>query len=461
MDITIDRALIYAILKGGVPAFQSAKNLGIEADFLTFEDEHIFRAMEEIFLPKGKMPSLAELKIHCKVDVPPTDENFDVELCGKQVIKRALATKLSDGLGPIEQDLTTDPFASRTALQELVQSTNWSMGLVARTDSPAAIEEVEKRYLEAKARKEGLLGYSSPWPLRDKQSLGLQKGEVTVVLAKRKTGKSWMLFKWAEHIWANKIKLPDGKEESELKPGECLLVVSMEMPVWQVMRRFFAIHRKLDYELFRAGKLPTAEEKMFFDWTAEMKKPNQARPFVVFVGSDKVRTVRDLVGLVAQYQPKVVFIDGFYILGREGKGKQAPMWERAMNNISEIKLDVAVGMSVPVVATTQLSGQVKRGDLNAEADAVAYAKSIGDYADAIDGLFGSDDFKEQGRRVLRGMEAREFITVDLDINFNPKTQDYSEIGVNQEKSIEQQKLQKKNYKDQDDDDEDAEFPIGD
>jgi hypothetical protein len=459
VDYTVDRALIYAILKGGVSAFQAAKNHGIEASFLTFEDETIFRAMEEVFLPKGKMPSLAELAIHCKVDVPPTEENFDVDLCSKQIIKRALANKLSEGLGPIEQDLTTDPFSSRSKLQVLVQETNWSMGLVARTDSPAAIEEVEKRYLEAKAQKEGLLGYSSPWPLRDKQSLGLQKGEVTVVLAKRKTGKSWFLFKWAEHIWSNKL----ANGEPELKPGECVMVVSMEMPVWQVMRRFFAIHRRLDYELFRAGKLPTVEEKMFFEWTAEQKKPNQKRPFVIFVGSDKVRTVRDLVGMVAQYQPKVVFIDGFYILGRDGgKGgsKQAPLWERTMNNIAEIKLDVAVGMNVSVVASTQLGGQVKRGDLNAEADAVAYAKAIGDYADAIDGLFGSDDFKEQGRRILRGMEAREFVTIDLDINFNPKTQDYSQIGVNQQKALENQKKQKKADED-DEDEDDMEFPIGD
>ena len=76
MDITIDRALIYAILKGGVAAFQAAKNHGIEASYLTFEDEHIFRAMEEVFLPKGKMPSLTELKIHCHVDVPATDETL-------------------------------------------------------------------------------------------------------------------------------------------------------------------------------------------------------------------------------------------------------------------------------------------------------------------------------------------------------------------------------------------------
>jgi hypothetical protein len=72
VDITHDRALIYAIIKGGIPTFQAAKGLGIEADYLTFEDKIIFQAMEEVFLPKGKMPSITEIKLHCKIDVPET-----------------------------------------------------------------------------------------------------------------------------------------------------------------------------------------------------------------------------------------------------------------------------------------------------------------------------------------------------------------------------------------------------
>jgi replicative DNA helicase len=424
MDTTPDRALIYAIIQGGVSAFQVAKSVGIEADYLLdAEDRKIFSACETIFLPKGRMPSLLDIRHHLHIEIEATTDQFDVDLCAKDILRRTLMTRLHDGLGPIEDMLVGDPFAARDALGELVKSTNWSLGQVARTNAPSAIEEVMKRYMEAKSRVGGLLGFSSPWPSRDKASLGLQPGEVTVLLAKRKSGKTWLLLKWVEHIWTAKDK--DGKPE--LGPGECILVVSMEMPVWQVLRRLFAIRHKLDYEKFRSGQLDPIEEKRFVDWCEEMKKPDPTRSEIIVVASDRVRTVDDIVGMVAQYRPKAVFIDSFYIL--DVKNSRMQMWERMIHSIKSIKLDIAAAFSVPVLTTTQLSGQVKRGDLNAEADAVAYAKAIGDYADAIDGIFGNDKFRDAKRRILRGMEAREYQTVDLEIEFDPGLHKYGELRV--------------------------------
>lgn len=424
MDCTPDRALIYAIIQGGVNAFQQAKSVGIEADhLLDFEERKIYSACETIFLPKGRMPSLSDIKQHLGIELEPPTDQFDADLCAKDILRRTLMTRLHEGLGPIEDQLVKDPFAARDALGELVKSTNWALGQVARTSSPYAIDEVMKRYMEAKARDGGLLGFSSPWPSRDKMSLGLQPGEVTVLLAKRKSGKTWLLLKWVEHIWTAKDKT--GKPE--LGPGESILIVSMEMPVWQVLRRLFAIHQKLDYEKFRSGQLDPAEEKRFVDWCEEMKRPDPNRAEIIVVASDRVRTVDDIVGMVAQYRPKAVFIDSFYIL--DVKNARMQMWERMIYNIKSIKLDIAAAFSVPVLTTTQLSGQVKKGDLSAEADAVAYAKAIGDYADAIDGIFGNDNYKEAKRRILRGMEAREYKTIDLEIEFDPGLHKYGELRV--------------------------------
>jgi intein/homing endonuclease len=841
MDVHPDRALIYSIIQGGVQAFQHAKSLGVCPEFLVSEDDKkIFVACEEVFLPKGKMPSVSNIRQHYKVDIDEPIAEFDIDLCSQEIMNRALMTRLNDGLGPIEDMIPINPVEARDALGALVKATNWSLGSVVRTNSPHAISEVKKRYLEAKSRDGGLLGLSSPWPSRDKASLGLQAGEVTVLLAKRKSGKclsaetpitcpstgvqftveefvkdgsrkvltwgenqpihpvlpsayvdtgtkeclkitwrsgrtliatpehplmtptgwqrldalqegrhtaavaklppptsprdnfkrphltvlafmiaeggctkpstpsftstvpdivgemetalaydrtkltetktpgnyyvvgddgpngiirfldrhglmgkksidkempdiiytlpddllayfmgrlwscdgsveakgvvsystgsrkladavqhlllrfgvtsrvrtmprkikdgdeerdyyevvlrkerieafkstigqhfigpkaaklqkvkfqgrsrvgwirneelwdqikaemeerpelvkevgeelgydfrfqkshvldyksgrirkkvfeafcdvyssdlrwvlddnitwdeivmvepvgerrvfdltvipthcfiandvvvhnTWLMLKWIEHIWT--AKRSDGT--SELGPGDCILVVSMEMPVWQVLRRLFAIHQKLDYEKFRAGQLDEVEEKRFMDWCDDMERPDPNRPEIIVVASDRCRTVDDIVGLTAQYRPKAVFIDSFYIL--DASSGRMQMWERMIYNIKAIKLDIAIGFGVPVVTTTQLSGQVKKGDMNAEADAVAYAKAIGDYADAIDGIFGNTEFQGNNRRILRGMEAREYKTVDLEIHFNPGTHEYGEIKV--------------------------------
>jgi replicative DNA helicase len=424
VDVHPDRALIYSIIQGGVPAFQHAKSSGVQVDFLvSSEDRTIYEAMNDVFLPKGKMPSISNIRQHYKIDIAEPTAEFDVELCCQEIMKRALMTRLDSGLEPILDMVPVNPFAARDSLGQLVKETNWSLGSVMRTNSPNTIEKVRQLYLDAKARDGGLLGLSSPWPSRDKASLGLQAGEVTVMLAKRKSGKTWLLLKWVEHIW--KAKKPDG--ESELGPGDCILVVSMEMPALQVYRRLFAISQKLDYEKFRSGQLDEEDEKRFLDWCEEMMKPDPTRPEIIVAASDRCRTVDDIVGLTAQYRPKAVFIDSFYIL--EVPNARLQMWERMIYNIKSIKLDIAVGFNIPVVTNTQLSGQVKKGDMNAEADAVAYAKAIGDYADAIDGIFGNTEFRGNGRRILRGMEAREFKTIDLEIHFDPGTHNYGEIKV--------------------------------
>ena len=232
---------------------------------------------------------------------------------------------------------------------------------------------------------------------------------------------TWAMLAWANHIWQN-----------DLKQGENILFISMEMPPWQINRRLFAIRNKLDYSLFRKGKLPADQRARFIEWCRLQKEADPKRPEVIVVGSDVVRTVPDLVGIVAQYRPKAVFVDGFYILGKD---QRKQIWERTLENVQAIKLDAAVNLNLPFVISTQLSGQVGKQDLDADADAAAYAKAIGDYADACYGIFADDAFKAAEKRVLRVMEAREFVPIDLQINFSQSKQDYSEIKVMGKKDI--------------------------
>lgn len=420
--MTPDRALIQAIIKGGLPAFNLVRRRGIKSEDLFGDDIEIFKLFEK-YLTKGRIPTREEIALFTngKIIVPAHDGLIDPDISAEAIAKRSLIKKLNDGIGKITDDITVDPYKARNDLSKLVHETVWSQGNIQSTNLPTSIEEVELRYLQAETQDGGLLGLPSPWPSLDAVNLGLQNGEVSVVFAKRKTGKTWAMLAWANHIW-----------QTALKPKENVLVVSMEMPPWQINRRLFAIRNRLDYSLFRKGKLPADQRARFLDWCKLQKEPNADRPEVVVVGSDVVRTVSDLVGVVAQYQPKAVFVDGFYILGKDQK-KQ--IWERTLENVQSIKLDAAVNMNVPFVISTQLSGSVGKQDLDADADAAAYAKAIGDYADACYGIFTDDMFKAEEKRVLRVMEAREFVPINLLINFSQSRQDYSEIKVLDKKDV--------------------------
>jgi hypothetical protein len=143
-------------------------------------------------------------------------------------------------------------------------------------------------------------------------------------------------------------------------------------------------------------------------------------------GADVIRSVGDICDKVAELDSKLVGLDGLYILGRDSK---KGMWERTIDNVSELKLDLCAGMNIGCLATSQFRGGKNKNELNADADDAAYAKAIGDWADAMRGLFMNPAYEKNKKRVFRAMESREFQGVDLVINFDLDTMNFKEDHV--------------------------------
>ena len=222
---------------------------------------------------------------------------------------------------------------------------------------------------------------------------------------------TWLKLAWADHIM-----------RTDLKPGEKLLFASMEMPKEQVNDRLEALHLRLDYELFRSGKLPNMERDRYYTY---LKRKDLPEPDFVITDSVDTPTMRDLAAVMARVKPKIVFIDGLYIFQRKANSE----WERMLGNVTDAKLKLAAGFGIPVVASSQISGKKSRDTLNADTDDAGYAKAIGEYADATRGLFASKEHEAENRRIFRGLESRDFKPVDLLMNFNLRTMDFSEIRV--------------------------------
>ena len=414
-DITLDRALIFSILQADKPGFFKARDAGLQSEHVQDEDQKIFTLMETFVRRHNRLPTTTEIKADSGVDIIIPEMPYEVELFAEKIAQRALQNKLQTGLGPITREVLTDPKAARTNLAELVKTTAWSLGSVASYTDPTISDTIFADYERAKSKGSGLLGYPSPWPNVDKHSLGLQPGELTVLLAKRKTGKTWLLLAWFVHIL-----------RTALQPGENLLIASMEMPDVQMYRRMAAIDLHLCYKDFRAGTLTSEEERRLKDWVEAMRDGDESRPTIHVAGANVIRSVGDICDKVAELNSKLVGIDGFYILGRDSK---KAMWERTIDNVQGIKLDLCAGMNIGCLATTQFAGKKAKNDLNADADDAAYAKAIGDWADAMRGAFMNDAYEKNKRRVFRAMESREFQGVDLVIHFDLDRMNFAEERV--------------------------------
>lgn len=410
---TTDDALIFAILQAGISGYFAVRDKGIRPEHVQDEAHRVFNLIAD-FARKGRMPTLTEIKAATGIAVDIPDEPFDVDLFANKISSRALKIALRDGLKPVVYGYHKDPVKAREDLIAVIRNTAWSSGGVSSYTDPTSALSIFNAYEKAKNKTGDLLGLSSPWPSIDNSSLGLQNGELTVLLAKRKVGKSWVLFKWLQHIWRN-----------DLKPGECILLVSMEMPLLLVWRRFAALDLNLCYEDFRGGKLASPAEQRFYDWVEEMKNPDPSAPRIYVAGPNVIRTVEDIASKAAELNPRIVGIDGFYILGRDRK---MSMWERTMQNVSEIKLDLCSQLDVPVLATTQVKGSKDKQALDFDADDAAFAKAIGDYADAMRGLAMNDAMEAAGERNFLGMETREFKPVSVCIRFDLDHMRFDEMG---------------------------------
>jgi hypothetical protein len=169
-----------------------------------------------------------------------------------------------------------------------------------------------------------------------------------------------------------------------------------------------------------------AQEDRFYAWVAAMQTPNPTTPTLYMAGPNTVRDVADIAAKAAELNPKLIAIDGFYILGRD---RRMGMWERTLQNVSDIKLDLCSPLDVPVLATSQLKGTKDKYSLDADADDAAYAKAIGDYADAIRSIHMDQQIELNKQRIFRGKESREFVPVDIYMHFNLDCMNFDEIKV--------------------------------
>lgn len=415
MLLTPDEKLIHSILQGGLKAYYAARTHGVRSDILFDEPKAVWKLMEEMSA-KGRLPSLSEIHLVTGYHIESIyDEPLDVDLCSEVLVRRGLSGQLHEKLGELtgKDAINSDPFKVRDSLADVIKDTSWSFGEPYSVNSRSSLEELIDTYELSERRGSGLLGLSSPWPTVDSASLGLQPGELTVVFAKRKVGKSWCVIAWAAHIWKN-----------DLKPGQNLLFVTMEMTPLQVLRRMACVVLNMSWDDFRAGRLTSQEKNKLKSWVNNRLQAADDEPNLIIVGSNQVRTISDLAAVVGEHRPVGVVVDSFYILGR---ASGASIYERVLQNVQGLKLDIALKYDVPVLCSTQLKGTTSKDVLTADSDDAMGAKAIGDYADVTRGLFCDAELKAANQRLWRGMEAREFMAKDVRINFNFTNMDFSEI----------------------------------
>lgn len=393
------------------------REAGLDEKWLFDEGLKSFVFVRDHFKQHGQMPNVQTIEGQLGFSLGEAPEPLAFYL--ERLKIRYMGNVVAAGLEASAKQLRSDPLTGPHLALEEVKLLARSAGNLDRAGDNALIDLTKttdfrwNEYQRLKTLGGVIDGIPTPWKRVNEQTRGIHNGELWVIVAKLKTGKSWMEVVLADHIW-------------RLGAGHRPLVISQEMANVTMARRLDARYAELPYGEFRAGMLDAFGEQKYRDALDAMKL--QSNPLFV-AGSGKFRAVADVEILIEEIHPTIVMIDGVYLMKdphatKKGGGK----YEHVSKVVDELQV-LAQRKNVPIVISTQFNRKVGKDKTDAGSEFMGYAYEIAQNCDVMIGLFRSEDDKAAGRMRLRLMETRECNGLDLMVEWDLKRMAFKEIGL--------------------------------
>lgn len=374
--------------------------------FVDEEDRRIWVFLRTHFSKYGECPSIEVVN-----DNFPTYKLLDVTdsidyLIDDLIAKRrkvATSNMLREAITKIERE--QDHEGALLALQSGIVQIEQS-GL-SQTSDVNLIKTTEERWEEYQALKlnPGLLGWPTGFPTIDSVTNGLQNGQLLVLTAQPKTGKSTLLMQIAHNIH---------------KAGAVPLFQSFEMSNSEQQKRYDIMRAQISYQRLITGTLTPEEEARYRNSLSDMSEDEHNFWLVDAVNG---ATVSAIASKVQTLQPDIIFIDGVYLMIDEQSGESnTPL---AITNITRSLKRLAQKFNKPVFITTQsLTWKMRKGKVTS--DSIGYSSSFFQDADVLFGLEREDENIDD-TRIFKVMNARNSGPVETSLLFTFDTGQFREL----------------------------------
>ena len=257
---------------------------------------------------------------------------------------------------------------------------------LSQTSDVNLVQNTDTRWEDYQFRKNnpGLIGIATGFPTIDLVTNGLQNGQLIVIVATPKTGKSTLALQIAGNV-----------HEQSLSP----MFQSFEMTNREQQNRYDSMRAKVSHNRLIAGTLTDVEEERYKKTLDGM---SSEKTNFWLVDSAHGLTVSAIHSKVQTLQPDVIFIDGVYLMMDEQTGEANT--PQALTNITRSLKRLAQRVNKPVIITTQaLNWKTKKGKVST--DSIGYSSSFLQDADVVFGLEREDELVDD-TRILKVMAAR-------------------------------------------------------
>ena len=377
-----------------------------ESWFTDASDNKLFRFLRDHFTKYQECPSLEVVKENF-----PTFELLHVEdsvhyLVDKIVDERRkqrVIKTLTTAIESLEknQDHEGAIRSLETGLVKLEEEgLNRSNDLEITSAAKLAIAEYEHR-----KNNPGLLGIPTGFPTMDEVTSGLQPGQLVVIIAPPKTGKSTLALQMA--ITAH-------------MEGKVPMFYSFEMSNAEQKSRYYAMRARVSHRRLMTGSLSPDEEARYY---GKVQSIQNMRDKFWFVDSSSGQTVSGIASKIQSKNPDIVFIDGTYLMIDEQTNEANT--PQALTNITRSLKRLAQKINKPVVISTQvLTWKMKKGSVSA--DAIGYSSSFHQDADVIFGLQREDEAVDD-TRLLKVVASRNSGLKEVSLNWSWETGQFREM----------------------------------
>jgi replicative DNA helicase len=375
--------------------------------FADAADKKMFRFLHAHYTNYQECPSLDVV-----VENFPTYQLLDVQdnihyLLDKLVETRrksAIIYTIGEALDSIEKN--QDHEGALTAIERgLIKLEESGLNRSNDLEITEAAKRAKEEYEFRKANP-GLLGMPTGFPTMDEATSGLQGGQLIVIVAPPKTGKSTLALQIA--LNAHLI-------------GKVPMFMSFEMSNAEQKSRYYAMRSRISHRRLMTGTLTADEETRYFKIVEGIEQMSDR---FWFVDSSGGQTVGAVASKVQSKNPDIVFIDGTYLMIDEQSGESNT--PQAITNITRSLKRLAQKINKPIVISTQaLTWKMKKGQVTA--DSIGYSSSFHQDADVIFGLQREDENVDD-TRLLRVVASRNGGLSEVSLMWDWNTGYFREIS---------------------------------
>jgi replicative DNA helicase len=269
----------------------------------------------------------------------------------------------------------------------------------------AAANKAKEEY-EFRKNNPGLLGLPTGFKTMDEATSGLQPGQLIVIVAPPKTGKSTLALQIAinAHL-SNKVPM----------------FMSFEMSNAEQKSRYYAMRARISHKRLMTGTLTAEEEARYLKIASSIEAMSDK---FWFVDSANGQTVSAVASKIQTKNPDIIFIDGTYLMIDEnGADQGTPL---AITNITRSLKRLAQKVNKPIVISTQaLTWKMKGGKVSA--DSIGYSSSFHQDADVIFGLQREEE-KSDAFRTLSVLASRNGGLSEVSLIWDWDTGQFREMG---------------------------------